>query len=357
MSGISDSQLTTAVITYNAESYLRDCLTSLRAAGQPDGYILVVDDGSTDRTAIIMAEEFPGIRFVSEGKNQGHSHACNRAINEAATSWVVLIDHDTVVHRDWLVEMKRGVECQPEAAIVIARTVFDGDRRTIHADGGFAHYLGNMILLNGFTPLEKASNVMVEIGAAGTTSMAVNRNWAIGIGGFDEDFFIYLNDFEFSLRVRMAGGHLYCAPLAIIYHKGGTPSVSFRGKDSYPPRRAYLILRNRWFLILKLYSARTLALAFPALLFYEGVLLLMAVRKGVLREYARAWGWLICNRDVVREHRRAAQEIRRVGDAELLTVAPLTFVPGVVSGGAAQFMKNSLDRCFSFYWRIIFRGL
>lgn len=357
MSDSRSIRLTAAIITYNSERYIRSCLTSLRDAGLSDGEILVVDDGSFDGTADIMAKEFSGVRFLAEGENLGHSHACNRAIREAETPWVVLIDHDTEVHPEWLDELRRGIARQPGAAIVIARTVFASDRQTIHADGGFAHFLGNMTLLNGFSPLAGASNEMVELGAAGTTSMAVNREWVRRAGGFDEAFFIYLNDFEFSLRVRLAGGRLYCAPLAIIYHKGGTPDFSFRGKTSYPPRRAYLILRNRWFLILKLYRFKTLLLISPALLFYEGLLLAMAVRKRVWREYGRAWLWLISNAGLVLEHRRQAQCLRRLGDAELLTAGPLTFVPGLVCGQLAHFCKAVMDAMFSRYWRAIARFL
>ena len=351
MSDSTSDRLTAAVITYNSEAYVRNCLDSLRVAGLVEENLLVVDDGSTDGTAAIMAKEFSGVRFLADGKNRGHSHACNRAIREAVTPWVVLIDHDTEVHPDWLVELSRGIEQRPEAAIVVARTVFDFDRQTIHADGGFAHFLGNMTLLNGFAPLADASNGMVELGAAGTTSMAVNRDWAIRVGGFDEAFFIYLNDFEFSLRVRLAGGRLYCAPLSIIYHKGGTPDVSFRGKKAYPPRRAYLILRNRWFLILKLYRVKTLLLISPALLLYEGLLLFMAIRKGVWREYGRACLWLIRNFRLVRMHRQQAQGIRQLGDAELLSSGPLTFVPGVVCGRFAQSCKSLMEGLFSLYWR------
>ena len=357
MSKPDSGLLTVAVITYNSEAYIRDCLVSLSVAGLVDANILVVDDGSTDGTAAIMANDFPGVRFLADGENLGHSHACNRAISQVETPWVVLIDHDTEVHPEWLVELTRGIDQQPEAAVVVARTVFDGDRKTIHADGGFAHFLGNMTLLNGFAPLEGASNEMVELGAAGTTSMAVNRDWARRVGGFDEAFFIYLNDFEFSLRVRLAGGKLYCAPLSIIYHKGGTPDVSFRGKDSYPPRRAYLILRNRWFLILKLYRAKTLLLVFPALFVYEGLLLAMTIRKGVWREYGQAWLWLLRNFSLVRAHRRQAQGIRQLGDVELLSAGQLSFVPGVVRGRLAQAFKSLIDRVFSLYWRAIVRFL
>lgn len=349
--------LTAAVVTFNSEVYIRDCLASLRSAGLQDSHIIVIDDGSTDATAEIVTAEFPAVRFLTQSENMGHSQACNRAIREAATPWVVLIDHDTVVDRNWLSELIHGIEAQPQAAAVIARTIFESDRETIHSDGGFAHFIGNMILLNGFSPLRNAGAEMVEIGAAGTTAMAVSREWAMRVGGFDEDFFIYLNDFEFSLRLRMAGGRLFCAPLAIIYHKGGTPDVSFRGQNTYPPRRAYLILRNRWFTILKLYNVKTLLFISPALLLYESLLLALAIRRGVWQEYGRAWAWLIGNFSLVLAHRRKAQSCRRINDSELLSSGPLSFVPGVVGGKKAQLCKQILDGILCGYWRIIVRFL
>jgi GT2 family glycosyltransferase len=353
---LEELSLTAAVITFNSEVYIEDCLNSILASGLQESDIVVVDDGSSDTTADIVTSRFPNIRFLTGEKNFGHSHACNRAIMASQSNWVVLIDHDTVVHLDWLTQLSLALQEHAEAGIVVSRAVFDNDRETIHSDGGFAHYFGAMIIKNGFrriSELDVSPAESKEIGAAGTTSMAVKKQVAIEAGLFDEDFFIYLNDFEFSIRVRALGYKLFCAPLSIIYHKGGTQDFSYRGSGSYPSTRGYFIIRNRWFLMLKLYRLKTMILCAPMILLYELAILLMAVKKGLFREYVRAFSWVVTHVSLIYASRKKFQNIRKVEDAGLLSAGSLTFVPGVVSGAVMQWAKQTLDSLANRYWAFV----
>lgn len=347
----SPLSITASIITYNSMSYIEDCLTSLVLAGVEERFLLVVDDGSTDGTVDFVRDRFPQATVFPLPGNFGHSRACNEAIKNSTTEWVVLIDHDTVVHPGWFVELKEAIARHPEAGIVVSRAVFESDRETIHSDGGYPHYLGSMILRNGFVKLPEADNNEVELGAAGTTSMAVNREKGIEVGLFDEDFFIYLNDFEFSMRMRLAGYQIFCAPRSIIYHKGGSQGVSFRGTGAYPSRRAYLIFRNRLFLLLKVYRIRTLLLCLPSFAVYEMILLFMAAKKGVVKEYFRAITWILGNFSLVLSKRKDV--LRRIADRELLTSGELTFVPGLIQGKVAKVGKKTLELFWSFFWRAV----
>ncbi|MDH3998070.1 MAG: glycosyltransferase family 2 protein, partial [Desulfuromonadales bacterium] len=218
--------MTIAVITYNSSSYIVDCLESLQKSGVADSALMIVDDCSPDDTCAIVRERFPDVRVVALDRNGGHSRACNQAIKAVETEWIVLVDHDTEVKEDWYEQMCAAVVRHPDAGGIVSRAIFHNDGETIHSDGGYAHYIGNMRLRNGYTKLAQAEQGEEEIGAAGTTAMAVNREKALECGLFDEDFFIYLNDFEFSLRLRLLRYKLISAPDAVIYHKGGSQGVS-----------------------------------------------------------------------------------------------------------------------------------
>ncbi len=349
--------ITAAVITYNSSPYIEDCLTSIHRSGLAWDNVMVVDDGSSDETCEIVRGKYPEVHLVASQENRGHSHACNQALTNASTDWVVLIDHDTEVDEQWYHELCAALERYPEAGIVVSRAIFASDRQTIHCDGGYGHYLGNMILRNGYRNISEATDDDAELGAAGTTSMAVNREKAAGVGRFDEDFFIYFNDFEFSLRMRLAGYKLYSAPKSVIYHKAGSTGYSFRGDGDYPARRAYYILRNRWFLILKLYSLKTLILCLPPLLVYEAVVFLMSMKRGLFKPYVKAVGWIMNNLSLLWRIRRQAIKRRKLTDRELLTADVLTFVPGVVKGGLATLIKRFLDSFFVAYWKLVSRFL
>ncbi len=91
--------LTLAVPSYNVEKYIRRCLGSLVTGGE-DVEVLVIDDGSTDRTAEIAAEyeaKYPGIVRVVSKENGGHGSAINTGLKEASGEYFYVVDAD-----DWL---------------------------------------------------------------------------------------------------------------------------------------------------------------------------------------------------------------------------------------------------------------
>jgi hypothetical protein len=321
----------------------------------PDAPVLVVDNASADDTAAIVQAEFPACRLVALPQNIGHSAACNLALQLAETTWVLLLDHDTEVPAGWLEPLLDAArDAWPATAMVSSRAVLVEQGR-LHHDGGFAHFVGHMTLRNGFLPLAELdpTDAVAEVGAQASTSLLVHRARALATGGFDPRFFIYLNDFELSLRMRLRGWRCYVAPRSLVYHHQGNAETSWRGRGNYPARRAYLIYRNRWMLIAKLYARRTLLLCLPALLLYELVLLGAAVRKGWLGVYRQA----AC--DVVRvwpslmTQRANAQRTRRIPDRELLSAAGFSYVPGLVRAPLARTAQATIERALRLYWRVV----
>jgi GT2 family glycosyltransferase len=349
-----DPSVTVVVITYNSAAYVCACLGSVARAA-PGVPLLVVDNASADDTVAIVRAEFPACRLVALPQNIGHSAACNLALQLAETAWVLLLDHDTEVPSGWLeplLEAARGL--WPTTAMVGSRAVLVEQGR-VHHDGGYAHFVGHMTLRNGFLPLAEldATDAVVEVGAQASTSLLVHRERALAAGGFDPRFFIYLNDFELSLRMRLRGWRCYVAPRSLVYHHQGNAETSWRGRGNYPARRAYLMYRNRWMLIAKLYARRTLLLCFPALLLYELVLLAAAVRKGWFGVYRRAL------RDVVRSwpslmmQRANTQRTRRIPDRELLSAHGFSYVPGLVRTPVARTAQATIERALRLYWRVV----
>jgi GT2 family glycosyltransferase len=349
-----DPSVTVVLVTYNSAAYVRACLGSvLRSA--PAAPVLVIDNASSDGTAQLVRDEFPACRLVALPQNIGHSAACNLALQLAATAWVLLLDHDTEVPSGWMEPLLAAAEAfWPATAMVSSRAVLVEQGR-LHHDGGYAHFVGHMTLRHGFTPLDELppGDEAREVGAQASTSLLVHRERAAAVSGFDPRFFIYLNDFELSLRLRLRGWRCYVAPRSVVYHRQGNPETSWRGRGSYPERRAYLIYRNRWMLIAKLYSARTLLLCLPALLLYELVLLAAAARKGWLAVYRRA----LC--DVVRAwpalmtQRERVQRTRRISDRELLSAHGLSYVPGLVQRPGARLAQWALEGALELYWRAV----
>jgi GT2 family glycosyltransferase len=348
-----DPHTTIALITYNSAAYLRDCIGSLRVAA-PDTPILIIDNGSSDDTLAIIRSDYPMCRLIALEQNIGHSAACNLALERSETEWVLLLDHDTAVPQGWLEPLLEAAEQHwPATGMVSSRAIFDGQER-IHHDGGFAHYVGHMTLHHGFArPSDHPDPTPFEVGAQAATSLLVHRARALAAGGFDSDFFIYLNDFELTLRMRLRGWPSYVAPSSVVLHRQGNPETSWRGSGSYPARRAFLIYRNRWMLMLKIYQLRTLIICAPMILLYEVILFGAALRKGWLGAYAQALRAVFRHWPTLMQQRRQIQATRMIGDRKLLSAHGLSFVPGLVKSPAARLAQRAIEALLSGYWRLV----
>lgn len=351
-----DSSTTIAIICYNSAHYIESCLSSVLHAS-PNCPVLVIDNASHDASVDIIQSVFPAVHLVALQQNIGHSAACNLALQLARTTWVLLLDHDTTVPEGWLEPLLEVAEQMwPQTAMVSSRAILitPGQQPRIHHDGGYAHYVAHMTLRNGFSDPEQAQNVGVaEVGAQAATSLLVHRERALEVGGFDARFFIYLNDFELSLRLRLRGWRCYIEPRSLVYHHQGNPETSWRGQGSYPARRAFLIYRNRWMLLAKIYSLRTLILCAPMLLVYELVLLAAALRNGWWQVYCAALADIRRHWPALMIQRRHIQATRVTPDSELLSAHHLSYVRGLVEKPVARMAKQSIERILAIYWRLI----
>jgi glycosyltransferase involved in cell wall biosynthesis len=111
------------VTVYNRERYLGDCLNSILASAWQDFEVIVVDDGSTDRS-VEIAEDFsrrdPRIRFSRNPKNLGDYPNRNRAAELARGRWLKYVDSDDLIQPACLTKMLAAAEQFPDAALILS---------------------------------------------------------------------------------------------------------------------------------------------------------------------------------------------------------------------------------------------
>jgi GT2 family glycosyltransferase len=344
--------VTVVVCNYNGEQHLPACLDALAQLEGEVAEVLVVDNASTDRSLELVARHAPGARVLHTGGNLGPSVARNLGMREAKTRWVLALDNDAVLPPETLRELLAAAE-ETGAALVQPRSVLADEPERVHYDGGWVHYLGLISLRNFYTPLAEAQGSgRVEVDCAISMCLFLDRERILGLGGYDERYFILFEDLDLSYRLRSTGQKIVSVEDVVVEHRAGTPGVSFREGTHYPRSRVYYHSRNRWQLLLKCWSLRALVLAAPGLALYELVTLLFATLHGHPLAWARGkWELLEVLPGLLRD-RREVQRARTVGDRTLLVPGPLTVTPDAARGAKGRALA-ALQVLLGAWWRLV----
>ncbi len=182
------------------------------------------------------------------------------------------------------------------------------------------------------------------------------RRWS---GGplFDETFGFNLEDHDFGVRARLRGHELRVEPRALVHHGDGTAGLSHRPGGSPSADRIFYLVRNRWLVIGKSFSGRTLLLLAPAFLLFEFAQLAMLALGGMGRPWCRALVSLAGRWPSLRDDRREVQRTRRLADGALIRGGPLPFTGWVSAGRFRRLAVGVLTGGTGANWRLVRRFL
>ena len=252
--------------TWDGLVMLLRCLTALSAQTHPADEVVVVDNGSVDGTAEVLAAHWPDVVVLALPVNRGFAGGCNAGILRSTGSRVVLLNNDAEPDPDWLAELLAVDACAgPRNAAVTSKLVGrDGrlqDTGDLLTRWGLAVQRGGGELDHG--QYDDAPQVLSPCGGA-----CLWRRQALeDVGLFEETFFAYFEDLDLGLRARLRGWEVRFAPRAVVRHDvSGTSS-------RIPWFRQYHNTRNLWWLVLRCVPAPMLTgvLARLALVQLKGV--------------------------------------------------------------------------------------
>lgn len=212
----SAPSVTVIVLNHNGQRHLKVCLPSLEALDYPHATSMVADNGSSDGSAEYVRQHHPAVRVLEMGANLGFSRAYNRAVREAESDYVVLLNNDTKVASTWLTELVDAAERHGVAAA--ASTILDWDGSRIDFVGGLPTAIGHSWQIDYGEPAGKEyPERRLLFGCGG--SVLIRRDAYLEAGGFDEDFFAYFEDVDLGWRMNLLGHPTVLAPRAVTYHR------------------------------------------------------------------------------------------------------------------------------------------
>lgn len=244
---------------YNGRNYISACLDSLFKQSLIPFEIIVVDNASKDESLKIV-ERYKDVRLIKLDKNYGFSKAVNKGIKAAKGDYVVLLNNDTEVDKDWLLELVNCIEKDDKIFSCSSKMLRYHERDKIDDAGDEYNILGWAYKRGDGASIEKYnSNEPVFSSCAGA---AIYRKKVFEeIGYFDENFFAYMEDVDVSYRAKIKGyKNVYCSR-AIVYHIGSATSGS-----KYNSFKVRLAARNNIYVVYKNMPFIQLVINLPFLL-------------------------------------------------------------------------------------------
>jgi len=228
---VAGVKVSVVVCSYNGGRTLRQCLESLLQLDYADYEIIVVDDGSTDNTAAILAD-FPTVRVIKQ-PNQGLSVSRNQGLYAAQGDIVAYTDSDCYVDRDWLTHLVGQLE---QARLKDCRVAGVGGPNLSPDDGATTA----VVAAAPGQPMHVLESDQVAEHIPGC-NMAFWREPLLQMNGFDPRYHAAGDDVDICWRLQQAGYWLTFAPAAFVWHhRRATPQAYFKQQSGYGEAEALL---------------------------------------------------------------------------------------------------------------------
>lgn len=245
------------VVNYNTASDLRACLASAREK-LGDVEVVVVDNGSSDGSPEMVREEFPWVRLVENPGNPGYASACNRGIAATREPYVFILNSDVEFQADGLEELLDFLDAHPEVG-ALGPMVLNSDGTVQMSCRRFPSMLENAVhglagdiwpdnpLTRSYQMKDLERNEPCEVDWVSGAAMLLRREAAERVGGFDEAYFMYVEDVDICWRLREAGYRVFFHPgFRLVHHIGKTSSQQSTRMLYHHHRSMFVFFRKRY---------------------------------------------------------------------------------------------------------------
>ncbi|MBS1878752.1 MAG: glycosyltransferase family 2 protein, partial [Actinobacteria bacterium] len=303
--------------------------------------LIVVDNASPDDSGAVVRELAPRAKLVRMGRNVGFSGGCNAGAAEASGELLVILNPDAVPRPGWG-EAIRLPWLEGRGWSAWQALVAEAGGTKINSAGNPVHFTGIVWAGGHGEQIANAPSGPVEVPVLSGACLAIPTATWRRLDGFAERFFMYHEDVDLSIRLRMWGRTVGIEPRAVVEHDyefGASAGRKWRWLE-----------RNRLAFLVRDYPAALLALLAPALLATELALLAVSARGSwggqKLAANAEALRWLP---RLLRERRRI-QSQRTVGAAEFASWLTADLDSPFIEGPARTWPVRAALRA---YWRLV----
>lgn len=246
------------VLNYNGKKWLKPCFESLDNLEYPrDKYeVIMGDNASTDDSVRYVKEHFQWVRVLQFDKNYGFCKGNNLCAKKAKGEYLIFLNNDTIVTKDWLKNLIEGVLSEAGVLSCACKMLYPpskyNGKYVINTAGGKITPDGGGFYTNMGEIDEKKYNISGYTGFGCGAGVLIEKKFFIETGGFDDYYVFSVEEMDLGLRVWMYGYKVLYVPQAVMYHFGsGTIS-----KSGITSTQSQMHARNRLYFIFKNYEIK-----------------------------------------------------------------------------------------------------
>ena len=230
--------ISAVIVTFNTGAVVCECIQRLKASqGDFQLEIIVVDNQSSDNTVTLIQENFPDSRILINSENRGFGHANNRGVEISKGEYVLIVNPDLMVHPE-AVAVLLSVLKDSGIGVVGPKTKESSGEISITARPEYTpgRIAAKYLALDRIFPSlvygdarQQAETVVTpfETDWLQGSCLLMRRSLFDAIGGFDEAFFLYMEDTDLCAQIRDQGLKVVYVPGAVAIHHGGTTTSRF----------------------------------------------------------------------------------------------------------------------------------
>lgn len=214
-------KVTVVVVNWNGEPFLERCLNALMAQTVKPHEIILLDNASSDRS-VEIARRFPAVRLMLMDQNTGFARGNNLAIQAASddSEWVVLINPDAFADPCWLEALLVAAESNMGFDVFGSKLVNAADPAVLDGAGDAYHVSGLVWRMGHGMQATEAAESACEVYSPCAAAALYRRSTVLKLGGFDEDYFCYVEDVDLGFRLRLFGYRCLYVPQSMAHHIG-----------------------------------------------------------------------------------------------------------------------------------------
>lgn len=227
-------QIAVVIVTWNSSRLLDDVLKALNHQTLCPDKVLIIDNNSKDVDEVVeITKKYPFCELLRMQENTGFASANNIAIARCSDfNYLALLNPDAFPEPDWLEQLLTAANAYPEVASFGSRQLRHDNPEILDGIGDCYHISGRVWRERCGEQQGKDDLVGREIFSPCAAANLYRRQFLVEVGGFDEDYFCYLEDVDLGFRLRLAGHKARYVPGAVVHHIGSATTGGRRSDFS-----------------------------------------------------------------------------------------------------------------------------